>query len=586
MKYLITFIFCLCNIAYAKNNEITVKPKTGSTFNQFITELNSIGCYYVDSSIVYSTSDLLVTASCPNFTYLNSLGATVKISDIADSNLSTSAQITEMYTKVRQFIESGNYISLKNINFPSKEATFENQTPLFVNRNAGSNTCGLTRYGTGLPGVNNPKSMIFDRDDIKNYIGDTTLIGHNDLSKSNNNQALFDTQQSIEQVFMPNEKSSHSTVVSYIANQFIGQNFLNGKYGAQVSMNQGVDRAINNGVSVIGAPMVDPIVYNPDTIQYVTDILEPFNRAFDSGIFPIHSSGNQANDMTPYDSDKILTVGAYHRDSNGNVIPLVSDADCIAAGVPQGKVDVLMDSSNISFLGYLYTTESSSYAVGQGVGIAQRTKAYFPWMTNSDLMKAFVNSTKVNNNKPTKNACTGYGAFDECKMVDYIKNNLPTCSDDKYTKNQTFSNYANTLYNGYSPLDACQLSYPSEQIKSAIYTGTNVKSYSCRNNVGAEKSVIQLNSAPTNCKTWIPNWQPILPKPTFYFTANAGQQYKDVFAEACIIKGGYVSIVNTTLCSTTPTYTGPQYSLDIWADTNWPGNNAPGQYSAYASGHP
>jgi hypothetical protein len=290
--------------------------------------------------------------------------------------------------------------------------------------------------------------------------------------------------------------------------------------------------------------------------------------------------------MTPYDSDKILTVGAYHRDSNGNVIPLVSDADCIAAGVPQGKVDVLMDSSNISFLGYLYTTESSSYAVGQGVGMAQRTKASFPWMTNSDLMKAFVNSTKVNNNKPTKNACTGYGAFDECKMVDYIKNNLPTCSDDKYTKNQTFSNYANPLYNGYSPLDACQLSFPYEQITSTIFVVTHPQPhdlyfYSCRNLIG-ERSAIQLNTPPSNCKTWTPNW--VVLAPSTWYTTVQSANFRQAWDEGCMLKGGYkFTSGNTTLCSTTPVYTGPQHAITIWQDSNSSPNI---QYSAYASGHP
>jgi hypothetical protein len=590
MKYLILFIL-FCGIANADDNQVIVKlPNSSTSYSSLISEMTAKGCSLSDLSFMrLSVPEINYTFTCANYTFIPSWGGpALHISDIVNDKFSTTAEKNELITGLTTWINSGlnsSFVGVKTTPRLLTETGINSSLPVAQNTGLPAPAVGSNGYD-----VNAPVVGIYDSMPANAY---DTARTNGQLETLLTPFPSYDSFQNMLNNLVTNEYGLHgsemvNTILQYSNANVKGFDYRYDPYDA-------IEWFKSKGVQLLNLSLTMDSTLNQLQLDAMIAAARIAGMDITQGVgnYERNPDGSinweltWAN-MAKYDNPFSTTVGEV--DPLGNPVSpcyLSPQFATIAVDiVAVGKHTVGQNNTQIS---------GSSLSTAAVTGMKSEMLRRNPWMTPDEIAAATINSTKLFNNRPVKDACTGYGPANGDAMNKYAERNFTkSCSDTSYTSKIHINNWVNSgsylmIQQGMTPLQACT-AYIGSPTTSANYNsppGTNTNAYySCFNGL-THTADIYLQSPTTNCKTWAPNWQQILPKPTYYFTANAGQQYKDIFAEACIIKGGYVSIVNTTtLCSTTPTYTGPQYSLDIWADTNWPGNNAPGQYSASASGHP
>jgi hypothetical protein len=217
---------------------------------------------------------------------------------------------------------------------------------------------------------------------------------------------------------------NHASSVAEIALQSAGM-IIHPYSVAEIK--ESIPDMVKNGVKAVVMPLShpsSPIGNGPSIQKRIHDELEAMH---DAGILPIKSAGNTEatteyteNQKARHNSNKVLVI-ATHDGSGAHVGPC-SDAN-------DKTIDISIRSDNMTVNGSLFANASTSFAVARGLGIVGDIMTKYPAVnTPEKAMAVMVNSTRIANNRVTKDVCEGWGKLDACKAYDYAANNYPTRS--------------------------------------------------------------------------------------------------------------------------------------------------------------
>lgn len=102
------------------------------------------------------------------------------------------------------------------------------------------------------------------------------------------------------------------------------------------------------------------------------------------------------------DNDNVDVAGAWDESNNRSITECAPGVDLTIKNATSG-----------SQASMIYT------------GAINKIMRIFPWMTRDQIRESAMNSTRVNNNRNFKEACSGWGFFDVNEAVQYAKYNYP-----------------------------------------------------------------------------------------------------------------------------------------------------------------
>jgi hypothetical protein len=417
MKKLILALCLLPLSAFAQFNQLTISEAPGATVEQATADAISLGCKVKNSSAADDVT--LLTVQCDNFTYTTSTGAVVHITDIADSPLSTQAQIIELENKATAFIESLGHALLVSANIHMQHTVFEYpREPWATTQN---DSCyDATDEGTGVATSNSPIVTVIDSHPP---LFAPFLRGNVEWGTYGGEQGIIEYGNAVRG---DPDWNDHGDIMTKIISQ-IGDSIIipdvGGAGGSVVDLNNSVTRAINNHSDVISFSMTTPGPKGQKAQQ------KAMERAFNNDVLPVQSFGNGFDNEWfgnfanhGYDNEKTLTITNYHHDGSGAAVP--NTLNCALPG--QEPPDIAINSGHVSYNPNSGNYGSSSESTAMGAGYGADLRKRYPNLTDAEIMAIIINSTKVRNNTPTKDACMGYGVYDHCAAKAYAKRNFPT----------------------------------------------------------------------------------------------------------------------------------------------------------------
>lgn len=409
----------LIPVLASAGNLVTVTPRTGSTPEAMKNELISLGCTPVNDTNILNGTRWRVDISCPSWTFIPSWGGpALHIDDVLFDPGLTTAEVTELETKVATFINASTNVTFEGVSGRIVQNAYYVPAPPYMQEN-GSNGIVPPNSGSANDAVQLNVELT-DATEAYSYPHAFALDGHIDLG-GYGNIGVNNLEYVMNLAGNPNY-ADHPSYVADVINQYVGSHFYPDIVFTPVDMSNAVDRAIGHNADTL---------YNPtNPVSGNTDSMKEMERAYDHGILPVHSYGNSTLPVignifnTHYDSDKILTVAGYKLlppDANGVQLPDYSSVPC----EPSGKTDVVSrgDPNNDGI------QNSSSFASASVVGMEGRqyVQSIFNGrkLTVEERMIAVINSTKLYNNRSVKNVCSGWGAVNEAAIRDYIASHYP-----------------------------------------------------------------------------------------------------------------------------------------------------------------
>ena len=415
MRIILLFLIS-CGLANATDNEITVSPRTGVTYSQFVTELNSIGCSYTDSALIRGTTDIYINAKCPNFTFIDN-GVTLHIKDYADDPNATLAQLNAVENAVDVWINNTNYINPVLVNTAIVNDSYESPRPGWAT--TANNPSFVGDGMLGVPSPYWPQTMVIDKAPV--YFS-PNLVGHIEWAEG---ETAISYEEQIRRTSPGFDY--HATQAAYVGNQVFAQNMLYRQNYSPTSLADSITSAIESKVKVISMALGGP------SFTWQHEETKQMERAFNAGIVPIVSFGNGTGSadfaLGPLnnfrgDTAKILTVTSHHIGPDGKPVKNFFGG-CALPG--QEPPDISLDSSNIPFGDSSNAGFSSSSSASASLmrGYAAEMVYKFPYATQYDVMNAATHSTRMKSGNTKKDPCFGWGPYDHGQAMKYMKYNDP-----------------------------------------------------------------------------------------------------------------------------------------------------------------
>jgi hypothetical protein len=581
MKYLITFIL-FCGIANADDNQVIVKlPNSSTSYSNLISEMTAKGCSLSDSSFIrLSVPEINYTFTCANYTFIPSWGGpALHIADIVNDKYATNAEKNELMSGLTTWINSGlnsSFVGVKTTPRLLTETGINSSLPVAQNTGLPAPTVGSNGYDVNAPVVGVYDGMPTNAYDTARTNGqlETLLTPFPSYDSFQNmlNNLVSNTEN------LNHGSGTVNTILQYSNANVKGFYYNYDSYDA-------IEWFKSKGVQLLNLSLTMDSTLSPLQLDAIIAAARIAGMDITQGVgnYEYNQDGSINWELTwatmaKYDNPFSTTVGEV--DPLGNPVSpcyLSPQFSSIAVDVVAvGKHTVGPNNTQISG-----TSVSTAAVTGMKAEMLRRN----PWMNPDEIAAATINSTKLFNNRPVKDRCTGYGPVNGDAMYKYAERNFTkSCSDASYTSKNHVNNWVNSgsylmIQQGMTPLQACT-AYIGLPTTSANYNpppGTNTNAYySCFNGL-THTADIYLQSPPTNCKTWTPNW----------VVFNVGASYStsaffDSFKEGCINMGKSINLAagGYYQCAL------PAINVVIYADTNNPNVNSQSRYSAYSSGHP